>query len=365
MKFVSVSSACLAALVLAACAPPAAPPPAARAVLVRSVDGAEGATTVQVYTGEVRARYEAGLGFRIAGKVVERKVDVGAVVKRGQVLARLDPQDAELAATAAAAQVAAAEADAALSRADLERAEGLRARNFISGSALDARRSASEAAAARLHQARAQAASARNQSAYTELLADSDGVITTLAVEAGQVVAAGQVVLTLARPGEREVVIHVPENRVRGLSAGVPAAVRLWAVPETTYPGVVREVAPMADAATRTYALRVSVPTADAAVQLGATASVAFANDQGGGALVPAAALGRNGDQAVVWLVGEDGTVNSRPVEVKAYREDGVLLGAGLPPGAKVVVAGVHQLVAGEQVRAVEQGAPVALDVRR
>lgn len=357
--------AVLVTLSLAACSPPPPPQAVLPTVLVRSVGKTGGAAAMQVYTGEVRARFESDLGFRLGGKLVERRVDVGAVVRRGQVLARLDPQDAELAAAAAVAQVAAAEADVALARAELERAQGLRARNFISASALDTRSSAHDAAAARLRQARAQAATARNQAGYTELVADSDGVVTALAAEVGQVVAVGQTVLRLARPGEREVLIHVPENRVRQLAPGVQAVVRLWSAPDQAYPGVVREVAPMADAATRTFSVRVSIPVADAALQLGATATAAFAMDVADTVVLPGAALSRDGARAVVWLVGEDGSVNPQPVDVIAYREDGAVLRANLPDAARVVVAGVHKLVAGEKVRAVEEGAPVALDVQR
>lgn len=355
----------LALLALAACSPPPAATPAPRAVLVRSLGEAGATASTQVYTGEVRARYESALAFRIGGKLIERKVDVGSVVRRGQLLARLDAQDAELGAAAAAAQVAAAEADAALARSELERAVGLRAQNFISASALDSRRTAAEAAAARLRQARAQAASARNQSEYTELLADSDGVVTALDAEVGQVLAAGQAVVKVARPGDREVRIHVPENRVREFAPGMPAAVRLWSAPEQPYAGVVREVAPMADAATRTFALRVSVPAADAGLQLGATASVAFTAATDGTTVLPAAAVSRDGERPVVWLVGDDGTVRPQPIEVISYREDGVVARASLAAGARLVVAGVHKLVAGEKVRTVEEGAPVALDVRR
>ncbi|QDF95969.1 efflux transporter periplasmic adaptor subunit [Azoarcus sp. DD4] len=357
--------AVLVTLSLTACSPPAPPQAVLPTVLVRSVGKAGGAAAMQVYTGEVRARFESDLGFRIGGKLVERRVDVGAVVRRGQVLARLDPQDAELAAAAAVAQVAAAEADVALARAELERAQGLRARNFISASALDTRSSAHDAAAARLRQARAQAATARNQAGYAELVADSDGVVTGQAAEVGQVVAVGQAVFRLARPGEREVLIHAPENRVRQLVPGVKAVVRLWSVPDQAYPGVVREVTPMADAATRTFAVRVSVPAADAALQLGATATAAFATDSADTVVLPGAALSRDAGRDVVWLVDGDGIVRPQAVDVIAYREDGAVLRANLPDAARVVVAGVHKLVAGEKVRSVEEGAPVALDVQR
>lgn len=353
------------AMAVAACTPPAAEAPRPKAVLVRTVAaGGEGAA-VQVYTGEVRARHETDLAFRIGGKVVERRVDVGTTVKRGQVLARLDPQDAKLAEAAATAQVAAAEADAALARAEFERAQGLRARGFISASALDARKTSLEAAQARLRQARAEAAVSGNQATYSDLVADADGVVTAVAVEVGQVLAAGQPALRVARPGEREVLIHVPESRIRELAAGVAVRVRAWIAPEREFDGRVREVAPAADPATRTYAVRVAVTQADDALPLGSTASVAVAHAANGHTLLPLSAVGRIDAQPVVWVVGDDDTVRPLPVEVEAFREDGVVVRSGLPAQARIVVAGIQRLVAGETVRAVAEGAPVALDVRR
>lgn len=355
----------VAAALLGACSPP---PPAAvglRPVLVRTLDAAGAALVPQRYSGEVRARVESTLAFRVGGKLVERAVDVGTPVRRGQVLARLDPRDVELASASATAQVAAAEADAALARAELERALDLQARNFISASALDARRTASEAARARLRQARAQAAAAAHQVDYAALVADADGVVIALEAEVGQVLAAGQPVLKLAREGEREVRIHVPENRVAGLAVGRAAELRLWSAPERGLAGVVREVAPMADAATRTYELRVSATDAGAVLPLGATAVVSFAEAGDGRVLLPGPAVGREGGQAVVWLVGAEGVLETRAVEIAGYREDGVLVRGELPAGSRVVVAGAHKLVAGEKVRAVEDGAPVALDARR
>lgn len=351
-------------LLLSACSPPPAAAPITRAVLVRTVGKDVGAPVMQVYTGEIRARFESDLAFRLGGKLIERKVDAGARVSRGQVLARLDPQDARLAASAATAQVAAAEADAALARAELARTETLLAKNFISASALDTRRTAMQAAAARLRQARAQAATAGNQTAYTELAADNDGIVTAVMAEAGQVVAAGQTVLRLARPGDREVLVHVPESRVQQLAPGAPAAVRLWLAPEQSRAGVVREVSPAADRATRTYAVRVSIADGDD-LPLGATASIALGSVAPQQSVLPLNAVTRHNGQASVWLVDDAGAVAPHTVEIVAFREDGAVLRGTLAPGTRVVVAGVHQLVAGETVRPIEEGSAPALDVKR
>jgi len=349
---------------LAACSEP---PPAAKAprtVLVHTV-AEHAAMALQVYTGEVRARYETDLAFRIGGKVVERTVDVGARVAPGEVLARLDPQDVRLAASAAAAQVASAEADVALARAEFTRGEDLRARNFLSASALDTRRTALQAAEARLRQARAQAASAGNQARYATLAADSAGIVTAAPAEAGQVVSAGQTVLRVARTDAREVLIHVPESRIRAIAVGAAAVVRPWTDAARSYPGEVREVAPAADAATRSYALRVSITAPDDALPLGATASVAFATPLEAQAVLPFSAVTRIEGQAVVWVVDAASTVRPQAVETGAFRDEGVVIRAGLAPGARVVVAGVHRLVEGETVRAADAAAPVALDIAR
>lgn len=353
------------AALLAACSAPSTEVPPPPAVMVRSIATPRAVTGAQVYTGEVRPRIETDLGFRVGGKILQRPVDVGARVRRGELLAVLDPQDARLAAGAAAAGQAAAAADLALAQAEFKRASELRERNFISVSALDARRTALQAAEARLRQARAQAATALNQTDYTRLLADADGVVTSVAAEPGQVVAAGQPVLRVARPGEREVLIHVPESRVRDFAPGAAAVVRSWMAPERTYPARVREVAPAADSATRTYALRISVPGADDALPLGATASVAFVAAEADGVLLPLPAVTKIGNRARVWVVDAQDAVQPIVVDVGAWREDGAVVRGGLPPDARVVVAGVHKLVEGTTVRPVEEGAPVSLDVKR
>lgn len=356
--------AILIALLLAGCAetsPPDRPP---RTVLVHEVAD-HAAQAPNVYAGDVRARFESDLAFRIGGKVVERSVDTGMRVRRGDVLMRLDPQDVQLAADAARAQLLAAQADLALANAEFKRSADLNAANFISQSVLELRRTALSAAQARLQQARAQAEVAANQSDYTILRANNDGVVIAALIETGQVVSAGQVVLRLARTEEREVLIHVPERRIGDYRIGQPAVVQPLTGPERRLAAAVREISPAADALTRTFAVRVSVLEADAAPSLGSSASVVFPSASDPGILLPLPAVTEVDGRPAVWVVDAASRVQPAHVEIQSMREDGVMIRPDLPQGSRVVVAGVHKLVAGELVRAVADKAPVALDVAR
>lgn len=357
-------SVLLLVLVLGACSGPPPAEKAPRTVIVQTLDVVTSASTVRTYAGEVVARHETSLAFRIGGQVVERAVDVGARVASGEVLARLDPQDVRLAANAAGAQREAALADVELARAELQRHERLHGASFISASALDARRTALSAAEARLRQASAQAEVAANQADYAVLRAAHDGVVTAAPVDAGQVVGAGQLVLRLARPEAREVLIHIPEGRVREHAVGQSALV-MGLTEDSRYAAVVREIAPSADSATRSYALRVSVPGADKALGLGASARVVFDSETAAQAVLPLAAVTELEGRPTVWLVDQASRLAAIPVKIGAMREDGVVIRSGLPEGASVVVAGVHKLVAGEFVRVVERNAPIALDVSK
>ncbi len=325
----------LAAILLAACdkAPLAPlPPPAVKILVVgQAVEHAASA-----YSGEVRARYETPLAFRIGGKLLERKVDTGTAVRAGQVLARLDPADVRLASGQA-------EAQHALALADAKRYRDLHARNFVSAAALDAKETALTSAAA-------QAGMARNQAAYATLSADHGGIVAAVLAEPGQVVSAGQPVLRIARDGEREVAIAVPETAVTRLKPGMTAAISLWSGGRT-YQGRLRELSPAADPATRTYAARVSVPDADAGLALGMTASVRFSAESDAAPVVPLAALFQQGEKFAVWSIGRDNTVSLKPVTVTGYTDAGARIAAGLQPGERIVAAGVHKLAAGQKVR--------------
>lgn len=359
-------------LLLSACAEPEVPAPQPRTVLVQVVPDERDAQPgdVEVYAGEVRARYEHEQGFRIGGKLVERRVDVGASVARGDVLARLDPEDVRLQANAARAQVSAAAAEVELARAELVRSEDLHQRNYISESALDARRTALQAAEAALRQARAQAEVADNQSAYAELRAEQAGIVVAVSAEAGQVVAAGQTVVRIVQPEAREVLFHLPESRMRNYTVGQAAQVKVLGE-DGLRPALIREIAPVADVATRSYAVRVSLLPPDEAdatlapAPLGATANVLFARKRSGGIELPLSALTAIESRPTVWVVGEGERLASRSVLIGAMRERGVEVVQGVQAGERVVVAGVHLLIEGEQVRVREVGAPVALDVSR
>jgi multidrug efflux system membrane fusion protein len=344
------------ATALAACAKQEPPPPAPRPVIAQVV-GAKPADAANVYSGEVRARYENDLAFRVGGKVVARLVDVGTTVKKGEPLARLDPQDAQLGVESARSQLAAAEADHVLAKAELERYRDLHARQYVSRAVLDARQTAFDTTKARLEQARAQAQVARNQSSYTTLVAEADGVITAVGVEAGQVVSAGQPVMRFARPEEKEVAINVPETRLGELRDAGEVLIAVWAAPDRPYRGRVREIAPNADPATRTFAAKVSFVAPDAAVKLGMTANVAVGDRAAGEVItLPLTALTQVDGKPAVWVVDpQTSKVNLRPVAIGAYREDGVTVRDGLRTGEVVVTAGVHKLLSGETVRVVSE----------
>lgn len=332
-----------AAALLSACGEKSPPPELVHAApkLVKAQIVDAGATAGgQRYSGEVKARIESTLGFRVGGKIVERLVDAGTRVRAGQPLARLDPADAQLSAMQA-------EAGRALAAAELKRTQELKEKNFISQAALDAKETAAVAADA-------QARLAKNQAAYTTLLADAAGVVAAVLAEPGQVVAAGQGVFRLARDGGREVAIALPENRLAGLRIGTAATVDLWT--GKSYPGRLREINPMADPATRTFAARVTIDDADAAVALGMTATVHFANAATERIVVPLAAIMQQGDRAAVWLIGTDNTVSQRVVEVERYGDSGAVVKTGLTAGDMIVAAGAFKLVAGEKVRIAEDG---------
>lgn len=331
-------AAVLAVLAVAACSKPEPPAQPLRTVRVMKVDGAAASGSL-TFPGEVRARYESRLGFRLGGKIVERRVDVGAAVKRGQVLARLDAQDASL-------NAAQAEAARALAEAEAKRYRDLRAKNFVSQAVLDAKETALKTAAA-------QAGVARNQAGYTTLVADRDGVVTAVEAEAGQVVAAGQTVLRVAEGNEKEVVIAVPEGDVEEVRTAEGFAVVLSSLPGRSWAGRLRELSPSADPATRTFAARISVPEADESVRLGMSARVEAKVSRGDTALrLPLSAFFTRNDQANVWVVDPaTQTVALTKVETDGVAGNEMRVKAGLQPGQLVVTAGASLLEPGQKVR--------------
>lgn len=343
--------ALMSALIVGCAAKDAAEPPPRPALVVEVGAGEIGASA---FAGEIRARHEPALAFQVGGKIARRQVEVGDRVRKGQVLAELDPADLALQLEAGRAQQAAAEADLVLAKAELERHRGLYERQLISRSLFETREAAYRAAEARLRQAKAQVAAYGNQAAYAQLRAPADGVIAQRLAEAGQVVAAGQPVFQLAVDGEREVAISLPEQSAEAFAPGRELWVELWATPGQRIKGHLREVAPAADPLTRTYAARVALENANGAVELGQSARV-YAVDNGRHELgLPLSALHAKDGQPAVWRVDRaTGRVQLVPVQSGAYSESGVPITAGLAEGDWVVAAGVHLLQEGQRVQPV------------
>ena len=309
------------------------------------------------YTGEVRARIEARLGFRVGGKLIRRHVEVGQGVRAGQLLAELDAADLGLASEAGQALVEAAKTQRDLAASELRRFQDLQAQGFVSAAETERRQAQLDAAEATLRQARAQSAVQGNQARYARLLADADGVVLALEAEVGQVIAAGAPVVRLARDGARDVHFFVPEDRVQNVVPGQKASVRLWASADArsqVLDATVREVAASADPATRTYAVRVALPSR-AKVALGGTAFVQLAASGGDaqlGLALPTSALMRTSEGTSVWVFQpQTSTVEPRQVKVVGLQDNQVLVQQGLKPGEEVVVAGVHVLTPGQKVR--------------
>jgi RND family efflux transporter MFP subunit len=359
MHFKPVSFCLLVAAVgiLSACSPPAPAEEPLRAVKVLTV-GASTQLASAEFSGEVLARVESRLGFRVAGKIIRRPVELGQQVKAGQVLAQLDPQDYKLSETAARAQLAAAATNRDLAAADFKRYKDLKDQNFISSAELERRDSTWKAAQAQFDAAQAQLSGQGNQAAYTTLVADVSGVVTALDAEVGQVVAAGTPVVRIAQGGPRDVLFAVPEDKVQAVHVGSAAQVQPWGN-QAAVRGTVREVAASADPVTRTYAVRVALDAKDA-LPLGSTVSVtpaAFAHGTQAVIKLPTSAFLRDGNASAVWVLDPATmTVLLTPVEIATADGNEVVVSRGLKPGMQVVSAGVHVLSPGQKVSLYQAG---------
>jgi RND family efflux transporter MFP subunit len=328
-----------------------------RPALVYTVN-TQGGIETDVYSGEVRARQESDHAFRVSGKIVARLVDPGSRVARGQPLARLDPSDTKFTAEAAQATVAAAETEAQFSEAEYVRFQDLFKRGFVSQSALDQKLNVANAAKARLESARAQARVSQNQAGYATLTAEFDGVVTQALGEAGQVVGAGQPVLRVANPADKELLIYVPESKIaefRTLARGATAKetrVAMTSEPTRFFPARVREIGAAADAVTRTYPVRLSITQSGDAAQLGMSGFAVLANPPSAGTLhVPLSAVLVKGNQSGVFRLSSDGKLSLVPVTVVQFTETAAIVKGALTNGDRIVAAGVHKLKEGDVVK--------------
>ena len=344
----------LALAVLTGCREPeivASPPRPAVAVQPQSAQA-----QVQSYPGEVRARFEPELAFRIGGKVSKRMVDAGERVREGQALAELDPEDVRLQLEAARAQVAAAQANLQLAKTERDRYSTLLERQMISSSQFDNADNTYRSAAARLKQARAEFDVADNQATYSILRAPQNGVITRRAVEVGQVIAAGQTVFVLAADGEREALISLPESSIGHILIGQTVEVELWSRPEERFVGTLRELSPAADPQSRTFAARVSFDADEQRVEVGQSARVFIHQPDQVALAVPLSAVSSEQQQRFVWVIDpQTHSVVRTPVRMGAYGQDQVTILDGLTADDWVVAAGVHMLIEGQTVRPVDR----------
>ena len=305
-----------------------------------------------VLSGSVKARVESNLGFRVAGKIVERKVDIGQRVMPGDVLARIDTIDLKLGLQTANAGVDGAKARLRVAQDELARNQTLFGRGYVAQSALDRASLEVDQANAALNQAIAARDQSVNQTNYAELTADTVGIVTAINADIGQVVTAGSPVVTLSREDEKEVAVSVPEQDIRYFQKGMNVNISYWADPSIVAQGRVREIAGAADPASRTFGIRVSIGN-EPRILLGQTAtisaSVALAKSA---PVAPLTAFGKRGDQTIVWIVDPNtATVTARPVDIGLPTPEGLRIEKGVQPGEIIVLAGTQFLTEGQKVK--------------
>ena len=366
-RFATSAVICALPLALIACGENTPTDPRTEAPLVRVATVQRASPASRSFTGTVAARVQSDLGFRVSGKVLERLVDAGQAVKRGQPLMRVDPVDLKLAAHAQQEAVAAARARAQQTAEDEARYRDLRGTGAISASAYDQAKAAADAAKAQLNAAAAQADVARNASRYAELVADGDGVVMETLAEPGQVVNAGQTVVRLAQAGRREAVIQLPET-LRPVVGSIGQAT-LFGKEGVSVPAKLRQLSDAADRLTRTFEARYVLDGELSNAPLGTTVTIQIPDEPSssqGGLQVPFGALFDAGKGPGVWVInGEPATVSWRPVEVQRLNDDGARVAGQIKQGDRIVALGAHLLREGEQVRVAVQAATAATEAVR
>jgi RND family efflux transporter MFP subunit len=323
-----------------------------RPVLVASVHY-EPESPQRSFVGTIRPRIEADMGFRVPGKVAKRLVEVGQTVEIGQPLAMLDEIDLKLQAEQAVAEFNAATGVLAQAAAAETRAKELRVKGWTTDAQLDSAKAAADEARARLNRAERSVELTKNSLSYATLEADSRGVVTATLIEPGQVVASGQTAIRVARFAEKEAVVAIPETLVGRARSGA-ATVTLWSEPDRKYEARLREISPSADPATRTYLAKFSLSGVGDKVELGMTATLTLCDSATVQvARLPLSALFDQGDKPSFYVVDDKGDVTLKPVEVKSYESNDVLVTGGVDEGDKVVALGVQKLDPSQKVRVV------------
>lgn len=306
------------------------------------------------YAGDVQARQQTALAFRVPGQITQRFVDVGDQVTVGQVLATLDVKDAELQANVAQAQLENARSAAKIAQDEMQRFKQLLPINAVSRSQYDAVENQYKAAMSGLKQAQANYEVSQNQTGYNKLIANKSGVITARNIEVGQVVAAGQAAFELAIAGDREVLIGVPEQAVSAFKVGQGAWVTLWSKPNEKFSGYIREISPAADQS-RTFRVKVALREGQNVIQLGQSARVFFVTAQNNVLSVPLSSVSAENNQAYVMTVKPDNTVRKVPVTLGEYGRDHVPVQSGLNANDYVVIGGIHLLRDKQKIRPIDR----------
>ena len=306
------------------------------------------------YAGDVQARQQTALAFRVGGQITERLVDVGDRVKVGQVLARLDVKDAQLQLNSAQAQLESAQSAAKIAEEEFKRFKQLLPINAVSRSQYDAVENQYKSAMSTLKQAQANLDVSRNQTGYNQLIANRNGVITERNIEVGQVVGAGQAAYQVAIDGDREVVIGVPEQAISTVKVGQSAIITLWSKPEDRFSAYVREISPAADQS-RTFSVKVALNEGQSAIQLGQSARVFFSNTTNNVLSVPLSSISATENQAYAWVVNTDNSIRKVPVTIGAYGRENVPVLSGIKATDWVVVGGVHLLREKQKIHPIDR----------
>jgi multidrug efflux system membrane fusion protein len=350
-----LATAAICSLTLIGCGADEAPStPSPR--IVRSMLVTDGESTQQAeYTGEIRSRIETDISFQVSGKLIRRAVDVGTIVRPGDVLAAVDSTDQALGVDAARSAVNAARAELEQAQTEEARHRDLLERGLTTRAAHLTQQTAVTTSQARLEQATSDLRLYEQRLSYTTLRADSDGVVTQVFSEVGSVVAPGQPVVRIALPNELEAVFDVPATQIDEFRSDAALRIALLVSLGQSYPARVREISPSADSVTRTYQVRAAIADAPPNLRLGMTVTVMLTRADGSSSIrLPSSALFQSGSDPAVWLIRPELTLELRPVRVDRYESDNVYVAAGLQSGDRVVTAGVHRLADGEKVRLME-----------
>jgi membrane fusion protein, multidrug efflux system len=318
-----------------------------RTATISATDSPQGYT----YAGEVRGRYESQLAFQVNGRIIKRNVELGSNVHTGDVLMQIDAKDIQQTVNSNSAQVASAKSQLKLAESNLNRYMQLLDQGAISQSQYDQYANAYNIAVAGVQQASSQFAQGTNQLDYSLLRADKPGVVSNITAETGQVVNAGQTVVTVVQYGEREVEISVPENRIEELCNAGQIKATFWALPTVTVDGKIREIAPMADQITRTFKVRISLINPPPELKLGMTAAIQVADRYAQPTVnIPLAAVYQDGNTSAVWVV-KDNIITLQPITTGKFGNGTIAVLSGLQQGDCIVTAGVHKLKEGQKVK--------------